>query len=68
MTTFQLQRTRNKGAVDVKYVQWTAGYAQCKGTDGVLYPLASFTCNANFLKLCNEFNIWDSGRDNSIQR
>ena len=67
MTTWPLQKTSNKGTIEVKYVQWKSGYAECKGTDGILYPLASFTCNSNFLKLCNAFNIWDSGRDNTVQ-
>jgi len=64
--TYPVQKTRNGGTVEVKYIQHHNGVAQAKGTDGVLYPLASFTCNNNFLNLLNAFNLWDSRRDNPI--
>jgi|11_taG_2_1085331.scaffolds.fasta_scaffold00284_19 hypothetical protein len=67
MKTWPLQLIRNRGDVEVKYVQWTNGYAQVKCTDGFLYPVASFTCNSNFIKFCDTFNIWDGGRNNTVQ-
>jgi hypothetical protein len=66
MKAYPLQLTSRKGTVEIKYIQRSSGYVQCKATDGFLYPLASFTCNSNFIKFCEQFDIWDSGRDNSV--
>ena len=65
--TFPLTLIRNREDVEVKYVQWTNGFAQAKCTNGFLYPIASFKCNSKFIKFCDTFNIWDGGRNNSVQ-
>lgn len=67
MKVFPLKLIKQRGTVEIKYVQWTQGFAQCKGADGYLYPLASFRCDDNFINFCNAFDIWNGGRDSTVQ-
>jgi hypothetical protein len=65
--TYTLTTTMRRKQVPIKYVQQHDGIYKVKGEDGILYQLAEFTCDSNFLIFCNAFNIRNSGRDNSIQ-
>ena len=65
MTLYQLD-TVHGGKVRVRYVQRVEGVMQCKADDDNLYYLGQFKCNDNFIKLCDEFDLWDCRRDNSI--
>jgi hypothetical protein len=49
-----------------KYVQWVEGVCMVKATDGEAYHLGGFTCNSNFVTLCNAFNLWDCRRNRSV--
>jgi|13_taG_2_1085334.scaffolds.fasta_scaffold00161_19 hypothetical protein len=65
--THTLTTTMRRKQVPVKYVQQHDGVYKVKGADGMLYQLAEFTCDAQFLNFCNAFNIRDSRRNNTIQ-
>jgi len=50
-----------------KYVQWVEGACMVKADNGSAYHLGEFTCNSNFVNLCNAFNLWDCRRNNSVR-